>query len=204
MSVHDKEPNHWSLNTVRLTIRPAIATTDDINFLYRLWTNPEVMRFVGFPGGLQTSHSEIKKQLDQYANQFGNGEFDRVLLVCRDHTDDTNETIEIIGECKLGFPDDCGVAKTDVKFLPEFQGMGYGKEVKKKLVEYLFTRTDCRSILATPNQLNIASVKMQEAVGAKRVGDGCHQFPDNMKSFTCDVPYFEYEVRREDWETGRS
>lgn len=42
------------MKTVRLIIRPAMVDNKDIAFLDRLWTNPDVMRFVGFPSGLRT------------------------------------------------------------------------------------------------------------------------------------------------------
>jgi hypothetical protein len=41
---------------------------------------------------------------------------------------------------------------------------------------------------------------MQEAVGGQRVAEGVFNFPDKMKSWTCDVPYYEYRVTRKDWE----
>lgn len=193
MTAKEDRSGRWTLLTDHLTIRIAESTSEDITFLYQLWTNPNVMRFVGFPYGLRTSHNEIKIQLDEYAQQCGSGEFDRVLLVRRATSN------ELIGECKLGYPDETGLAKTDIKLLPEFQGLGYGKEVKINLVDYLFVNTECHGIQATPNQGNIASIKMQEAVGGRRVGESCYHFPDKMKPFTCDVPYYEYVVTRVEW-----
>jgi hypothetical protein len=41
---------------------------------------------------------------------------------------------------------------------------------------------------------------MQEAVGGRRIREGCYKFPESMKAYTIDVPYYEYIVFREDWE----
>jgi ribosomal-protein-alanine N-acetyltransferase len=185
---------YWQLNTDRLMIRPAVALPDDIDFLYRLWTNHEVMRFVGFPQGLHTSREQIRAQLERYSGS----PFDRVLLAC------LSEKNTPIGECKLGSADDKHIASTDLKLLPRFWGRGYGKEIKRALVDYLFTHTDCIGIRATPNKLNTPSIRMQEAVGGHPVGEGHHRFPDRMKAYTVEVHYIEYVVSRDTWEKLRA
>ncbi|RKX23729.1 MAG: hypothetical protein DRP45_09800, partial [Candidatus Zixiibacteriota bacterium] len=102
----------------------------------------------------------------------------------------------------LGLPNNEGISETDVKLLPQFWGKSYGSEIKRGLVNYLFTHTNCKGIKATPNKLNIASQKMQESVGAKRVGESIFSFPPEMKDYTSDVPHYIYIVYREDWEKG--
>lgn len=193
MTSAERQAPEWTLQTTRLLIRSAVAEPEDISFLYLLWTNPEVMRFVGFPKGLRTSLSQIKTQLEDY----GPGKFDRTLIVSE------RQQGVPVGECKLGSADDEGIAHTDVKILPKYQGKGYGKEIKLALLEYLFTRTTCSGVRATPNQLNKASVRMQESVGGKRVKEGVYCFPERMREYTCDVPYVEYMVSREDWNKRR-
>ncbi len=176
--------------TPRLGIRKARPSERDVDLLYRLWTSPEVMKFVGFPHGLRITAEEVKTQLAGQADS----EYDVRLLV------ELNRTGQCIGECKLGRPDRDGVSETDVKLFPEFWGQGYGTEIKRGLVAYLFGNTDCKCIQATPNRANIASQKMQEAVGARRIGEGVFHFPANMTEYTVDVPYYRYRVYREDWE----
>ena len=190
----DFKSQNWSVETERLRNTPALADSVHVEFLYRIWTTPEVMRFVGFPEGLRTDRQQIRAQLEKPRQS----EYDRCLLVALE------ESGELIGECKLGTPDENGVAHTDVKLLPEHWGKGYGTEVKQALVDYLFTHTDCRGVRATPNRRNLASIRMQEAVGARRVAEGCHRFPDEMRSYTTDVPYIEYVVERDVWARGRS
>ena len=182
--------DNWSIQTKRLEIRKTSAINENISFLYSLWTNPDIMKFVGYPQGLRISEEDIKKQLQkEYLD-----EFNRVLLV---FLKDSNIPI---GECKLGSPDKNNIAYTDIKLLPEYQGKGFGSEIKRALIDYLFTNTQCKAIKGTPNRNNIASIKMQEAVGGKRVKEGCYHFPEDMKEYTTDVPFYEYLVFRSDWE----
>jgi len=106
-----------------------------------------------------------------------------------------------IGECKLGHVKEDGIAETDVKLLPDFWGHKYGVEIKRGLVDYLFTHTDCAIVQATPNAKNIASIKMQEAVGGVRVDEYHYEFPPSMSSYTTPIHGYVYHVRRDDWES---
>ena len=178
--------------TDRLVIRQ--ATEEDTEHYFRLWTHPEVMKFVGFPQGLKISREEIKKLLQQTEGKI----LDCRLVVIR------KEDGKRIGECKLGSPKEEGISETDVKLLPQFWGHGYGKEVKRSLVDWLFTNTDCKGVKATPNKLNIASQKMQESVGAKLVGETSYQFPESMRDYTQEVHSLIYIVYKEDWEQRKS
>ncbi len=174
--------------TKRLIIRK--SEEKDTPLFYSLWTNGEVMKFVGFPKGLKVTEEEIKDGILKQSED----EYNKPLVV------QVKEPGETIGECKLGLPDKNGISETDVKLLPEFHGKGYGKEIKKGLVDYLFTNTNCSGIKATPNKLNIASQKMQEAVGACKVGESSYKFPDHMKEYTEDVHSYIYILYRKDWE----
>jgi len=163
-----------------------------VNMLLELWTDPEVMRHVGFPQGLRTDSDQIREQL---VNQ-SKTEYDCVLAVS------LKSTGELIGQCKLGSPDKEGAAGTDVKLMPRFWGNKYGVEIKKALVDYLFTHTSCDCVTATPNVNNPASIHMQEAVGGRRMGEKVCSFPEHMADYTTDVHYYDYRVFREDWSAG--
>ena len=71
-------------------------------------------------------------------------------------------------------------------------------EIKRALLDYLFTHTDCTAVEATPNIQNQASIKMQQAVGGVCVGSGVFEFPETMQA-TQPVEYFVYLVYRQDW-----
>jgi len=179
------------LETERLAVRT--ATEQDVDLFYALWTNPRVMRNVGFPHGLPVTRCELD---DRLSKQVGS-EFDRLLVV------GLKATGQVIGECKLSRPDEEGVAEPDIKLLPEFWGHKYGVELWRELVAYQFARTDCDIVQTTPNVDNIASVKMQEAVGGVRTGEAVYQFPEPMQGYTTPVHHYICRVKRADWERKR-
>jgi len=183
---------NWSIKTERLLITKPKPDSQTVDLFYDIWTNPNIMTNVGFPQGLRMSKGDIKKQIQkEYPD-----EFDRTLLVS---LKDSNIPI---GECKLGSPDDDNIAGTDVKLLPKYHRKSFGTEIKRVLIEYLFTNTQCEAVKGTPNKNNIASIKMQEAVGGKRIKESSYHFPENMKEYTTDVYYYEYLVFRSDWENN--
>ena len=174
--------------TERLAVR--IATEEDIELVYALWTSPDVMRHVGFPEGLRTTRREIETQL----SKADDSAFEQVLVV------ELRDSGIAIGQAKLGWPDDEGIAEPDVKLLPRFWGHHYGAEAWRGLVDWQFTHTDCAAVHGTPNVDNVASIKMQEAAGAVRVGEGVFEFPESMRDYTVPVHYYTYRMSRADWE----
>ncbi len=184
--------NKWQINTDRLLIRFATTDDKDINFLFKLWNNPKVTTFQGFPNGLKLNFEQIEKQMSNYSGD----EYGRVLVATLRSTGD------IIGECKIDRPNKDNIAKTDIKLNPDYWGNHYGIEIKKAFIKYLFNNTDCHGVQGDPNKMNIASIKMQEAVGGRKIREGCHKFLEHMKDFTNDVNFILYIVYREDWENS--
>jgi len=175
-------------DTERVVIRT--ATEQDVDLLYELWTDPRVMVYVGFPHGLRITRQEIKLRLQRPFES----EFESVLVI------ELKATGEAIGQCGMHAPDEEGIAGTDIKLLPAFWGHKYGLEVKRGLVSYLFAHTDCTAVQATPNVDNVASIRMQEAVGGVRVGEQVYEFPESMRDYTTPVHHYIYRVYRKDWE----
>lgn len=183
---------HTIFETERLLIRT--ATDRDVDLLYELWTDPRVMANMGFPQGLRITREKIQQKVQGPFES----EFERVLVA------ELKATGQTIGECAMHLPNEEGIAETDVKLLPAFWGHKYGVEVKRGLVGYLFSHTACRAVGASPNVNNIASIKMQEAVGGVRVGKGVYEFPESMRDYTTPVHHYFYHVYRENWEEEQS
>jgi RimJ/RimL family protein N-acetyltransferase len=175
--------------TCRLQVR--VAGLQDAAFFYRLWNDPQVMYYVGFPHGLGLSLAQVTCQLERGA---GHSVFERNLLVVQagSHT--------ALGECYLGLPQGKQVAETDIKLLPDFWGQGYGTEIKQGMLDYLFTHSDCLVVQATPNRENLASIRMQEAVGGVRLGEGVSEIPEGQQADARPVMYYIYQVSRQTWE----
>jgi RimJ/RimL family protein N-acetyltransferase len=178
--------------TERLAVR--LATLEDAGIFHRLWTNPQIMSNIGFPYGLPIVQADVMRKI----SSGGTSEFQQLLVVT------IKSTGEAIGECKLHRPDRDGIAATDIKLLPEFWGNKYGVELKRALLDYLFTHTDCREVEATPNVGNFASIKMQEAVGGVCVGESTYEFPESERSYTTPVHHYIYRVSRESWKKQHS
>lgn len=183
--------------TPRLRIRRAEVSDEDAAFFLRLWNDPQVMRFVGFPYGLGLEAAQVRSALQRGLEQGDDRRLDARLVVER------KQDGALIGECKLGTPDAQGISETDVKLLPEFWGQGYGTEIKRGLLDYLFTHTECQVVQATPNVENRASIRMQEAVGGERVGERVYEFPPEKRDFTCPVHCYIYHVHKATWEKSR-
>ena len=173
------------LTTARLLVRR--ATPDDVNLYWQLWTHPQVMQYVGFWQGMPITRDQI---LAKIRKDDDGSLFDCLLVVS------LKSSGQSIGECKMARPDEAGMAITDIKLIPDYWRQGYGKELKQGLVDYLFANTDCVAVQGTPNVHNIASIKMQEAVGGVRVGEGTTEFPESMKAITRPVHYYLYRVYR--------
>lgn len=169
------------------------SRVDDAAVHRALWTNPDIMKNMGFPYGIKITHDEMVAKI---AAQSGS-EFGRMLVA------ELKETGEVIGECKLILPNDEGISETDVKLLPQFWGHKYGVEIKQGLVDYLFMHTDCDAVQGTPNVANIASIKMQEAVGAVCVAERVYEFPEERRADTCPVHHYVYRVFRSVWAQKR-
>ncbi|MGB3715157.1 MAG: GNAT family protein, partial [Candidatus Promineifilaceae bacterium] len=166
----------------------------DAGIYFALWTDPRVMSNVGFPMGLRMSLEEIEAKIRE---QKGQAEFGRNLVV------ELRTSESPIGECKMYRPGADGIARTDIKLMPEFWGHHYGVEIKRGLLAYLFQHTESLAVEATPNIQNLASIKMQEAIGGIRVGEEVYQFPESMSDYTCPVHHYVYQVYREEWEQRR-
>jgi ribosomal-protein-alanine N-acetyltransferase len=177
--------------TPRLRLR--LATVDDADMYLALWTDGRVMRYVGFPKGLRVTREKIVARLEKEADT----PFERLLVAER------KDTGEVAGECYLHVPDEEGVAGTDVKLLPAHWGNRFGVEIKRALVDFLFEETDAVAVRGAPNVENVASIRMQEAVGGVRVGEATREFPEEMRDWTTPVHHLEYRVFREAWEASR-
>jgi RimJ/RimL family protein N-acetyltransferase len=189
---HKIAPGGTVFETRRLIIRAARG--DDGPMYLALWTNPAIMKNMGFPNGLKITAEEIAAKIGEQ----GEEAYGRLLVA------ELKSTGQVIGECKLYLPNDEGISETDVKLLPQFWGHKYGVEVKQGLVDYLFTYTDCDAVQGTPNVANIPSIKMQEAVGAVRIAEHIYEFSEDRRGpDTCPVHHYVYRVFRSNWEQRR-
>jgi RimJ/RimL family protein N-acetyltransferase len=170
--------------TSRLVVRP--AAEKDASFIVALWSDPRVTRLVGFPFGIPTAAGDVPRRIRR-------GDGLTALLIAEER-----ESRGPIGQCMLGAPDSRGACEPDIKLAPPFWGRGYGRELWAALVDQLFLGSSCTIVRGTPNIANLASIRMQESAGMRRVGEGVSEFPASMQAFTTPVPHFAYEITREE------
>ena len=180
--------NFYRIKTERLVIRKIKPCRQDAKFISLLWKNKRVMKFVGFPNGIEEKEEKI---IEKTKNRQKRGDEYHLIVELNG---------KAIGEALIGYNKESKIAETDVKIMPEFWGNGYGREIKSALVKWIFKNTDSKGVKATPNVKNKASIKMQESVGGKRIKKMHFSFPSDMKSFTKDLDCYVYIVYREDWE----
>jgi RimJ/RimL family protein N-acetyltransferase len=171
-----------------------LATPADADFYLALWTDPQVMRYVGFPQGLPITREEIVARLRAQ----GGDAFGRLAVAQLKGADGA-----VIGECMLRRPDDQGVAGPDVKLRTAYWGQGYGGELWRALVDYHFTHTDCDAIETSPNVENARAIRLYESLGAARVGEDSFEFPEGMRAYTTPVRCYIYRLTRAAWEAMR-
>ncbi len=145
------------------------------------------MHHVGFPSGIPTAADDVPRRIRRSDGPIA-------LLIAEER-----ESRRPIGQCMLGAPDSCGACEPDIKLAPPFWGRGYGRELWAALVDQLFLGSSCAIVRGTPNVANLASIRMQESAGMKRVGEGLSEFPASMQAFTAPVHHFVYEITREEW-----
>jgi ribosomal-protein-alanine N-acetyltransferase len=173
--------------THRLSVRR--ATSEDATFIHALWTCPDVMRYVGFPDGLDITVDEVRRQIEATCH----ADFGSRLIVERVEDGAT------IGQTKLGVPDSEGICEPDIKFRPEVWGNGYGKELWQALIDHAFVHSSTSIVQGTPNRANTASVRMQLASGMKVVGQGVFQVDVKAHPGAVAVPYLKLQITRQDW-----
>jgi RimJ/RimL family protein N-acetyltransferase len=171
--------------TPRLSVRA--AGDQDAPFIASLWSDPRVMRLVGFPQGIPTAEADVPRHIRR-------AEGLAALLLVENRASRTP-----IGQCMLGEPDREGASEPDIKLHPAFWGRGYGRELWAAIIDELFVRSSCTVVRGTPNVANLASIRMQESAGMRRMGEGLSEFPASMSAFTEPVPHYIYEITRTNW-----
>ena len=171
--------------TARLVVRE--AGDEDASFIVSLWSDPRVMRFVGFPTGIPTASADVPRRI-----RSGNGLSALLMAELRSNR-------QPIGQCMLGAPDSDGICEPDIKLDPSYWRQGYGSEVWTAMIDRLFRFTSCGIVRGTPNVANTASVRMQVSAGMRHRGEGVSSFPESMQAFTTPVPYCICEIARDEW-----
>lgn len=167
------------METARLRLRP--FTLDDLDGLWRIASDPEVMRFIG--DGRPFTRDETLENLSRIIEVFEQRGYGRLALEKKDSG-------ELIGYCGLGNGvEEVGVELVYLLARAEW-GNGIATEAASAALRYGFEVLDFNSIAALTRPNNWRSRRVMERLHMR---------------FECDAVYHGYScvcyrLAREDWQ----
>lgn len=172
------------IETERTIIR--LPKISDFEFIKNLWLDSEVMKFIGFPRGMELPDDEIGDWLN-------NKDSAKVRLIVEEKTSG-KQIAETGWQTNIEYPHANGrkSSNIDIKISQSHWGQGYGTEILKGLIDYIFNNTDLEVLFVDPNIENIAAIKLYEKIGFKKIGQPVFHNSDNMQ-IPITAQYYELE-----------
>lgn len=167
------------IETVRLKLRH--FTPEDFDDLFRLYSDPEVMKYLSPRTREQTQASLCKHIQHWQEHNFG-------MWAVID-----KQSSKIIGRCGLGFLENTGEVELGYVFDKSYWNMGLATEASKATLKYGFLEVKLERIVAIAKPENIASVRVIQKVGMK--------YEKNAHHYGVDVIY--YAVSRGEWQSDK-
>jgi RimJ/RimL family protein N-acetyltransferase len=178
-----KHPND-TLSTARLTLRR--FTWEDFDLLHELYTDPEVMRYVG---GVRTRgeiETAMKTRVLDYYEQFpGLGMWATI----------ERETGACIGTHLLNHIQGEAYIQVGYVLLSRYWGRGYATEMTVAILRYGFTVLALPEIDAITDRPNLASQHVLSKAGLERKGERSFSHP----SYAASGPLAWFEADAESW-----
>jgi len=164
------------LETERLALREIV--NDDFGELYRMNSNPEIMKYVG--DGSTRNHTQMTIELEtlisHYRRKPGLGIWATILK-------DTNT---FVGASGLVYYDNTPEIEIGYRFLKEHWNKGYATEASISLLKYGFYTLGLNKIVSSAHVENRASRRVMEKIGMTYI--------DNRTHYGCLQAYYEIET----------
>ncbi|HAP96510.1 GNAT family N-acetyltransferase [Epilithonimonas hominis] len=162
--------------TERLTLRK--ITIDDIDNIFQLDSNPDVMKYVGVPP--VKLKEESAKMIENIINQYKNNGTGRLAVI-------EKESNQFIGWCGIKLLTDevngfKNVYELGYRFLPEFWGKGYATESALASLDLGFNQLNADKIYAYADIGNESSNHILTKLGFENKGsfldkgDNCYWY----------------------------
>jgi len=146
-----------SLETARLRLR--LFTHDDLQIMFKLNSDPEVIKYADTP---VRDMEEVRERLEQGPlsdyEKYGYGRFAVEL----------KETGKVIGFCGIKYLPEIDLPEVGFRYLKEYWGRGIGTEAANACVEFAREDLKIRKLVALIIPENIASIKVAEKLGMSR------------------------------------
>ncbi|GAB6109037.1 GNAT family N-acetyltransferase [Fusibacter bizertensis] len=135
---------------IRETIR------EDLKNLMELWNSGEVMKFVGFPNGLNITYIEVEKWFDSL-----NGKSNSK------HYSIYNSLGEYCGETYYSIDEKHNLAELDIKLNEKARGKGIAYTALLNTLDIIFDSKNCEKAFVEPDSHNKNAWKLYEKIGFK-------------------------------------
>lgn len=195
--VENLDPRRLELISERLVLRP--LSMDDVELMRALWSDPEVMRYIGD----MSKPEEVEADVAKYVARGAGGRIGMwsvalreggakigytVLLPMPIEVEDTDMT-QIVAQA---YPrDDIEVGYV---FGPEAWGNGYATEACRRMLDFAFEHTSLDEVLAVTDPENVVSQRVLRKSGMADLG------PITAYSFRCPG----FRMTRSDWSAARA
>ena len=144
------------VETKRLILRQ--FTLEDAADNYRIYTDPENMRFMGRqPDSVEFEREHLQKHIANYYENYGFGLWAVVL----------KENNELIGRCGFLYQQIEATQEFEITYLIDkhFWGKGLATEAAREVVRLGFEKYEFPRIVAVINPENVGSVRVAEKLG---------------------------------------
>lgn len=156
------DANRFRISTARLRLRP--VSIEDLDALYRIWTDPVVRRF--FWDGEVIPKGRAEAAVREGSEDFAKHGFG--LWVAE-------EGGSLIGFCGLRHLDDAPEVEILYGFAPSHWGLGFATEVAAAMLRYGFEEAGLDRILGVADKENAASRRVLEKLGMTLDGEALHE-----------------------------
>jgi len=142
------------LETERLRLR--LFTHDDLQVMFRLNTDPDVIKYADTPA---KNMEEVRQRLEQGPlfdyKKYGYGRFAVEL----------KESGDVIGFCGIKYLPEIDLPEVGFRYLKEYWGKGIGTEAAKVCVEFAREDLKIEKLVALIIPGNVASIRVAKKLG---------------------------------------
>jgi len=150
--------------TERLILRK--LTRDDVDNIFLLDSNPDVMKYVGVPA--VSNKAESEKMIDNILNQYQKNGTGRLAVIEKESNQFIGWSgIKLLTDEVNGFKN---VYELGYRFLPEFWGKGYATEAAKASLDLGFNQLNADNIYAYADVENQSSNHILTKIGFENKG----------------------------------
>ena len=150
--------------TERLILRK--LTRDDVDNIFLLDSNPDVMKYVGVPA--VSNKAESEKMIDNILNQYQKNGTGRLAVIEKESNQFIGWSgIKLLTDEVNGFKN---VYELGYRFLPEFWGKGYATESAKASLDLGFNQLNADKIYAYADVENQSSNHILTKIGFENKG----------------------------------